>query len=165
MEIQVDQQQLQKIVSKLGPQLYERAVKDMMNIAANEGRNTMMNKIRGGTTFAVQSIHAKATPTTAEVYSIIKTPTGMKIEEGRKPGDAPSLKQVANWSTGNVYAAKRIHEFGRGEIEQFKAIQEAIRARGSKAKRYLQGTREKLQSELPNYLSTVVERIKENWRR
>lgn len=166
VEVQVDPESLQKIINKLGPELYEQAVKKMMNIAAHEGRHSMMNSVRGGTQLAVKTIHEKATPMSAEVYSIMQTPTGMKIEEGRKPGDAPSLIQVARWKTGRGnLTSRRLSEFSRGEIEEFKNIQAAIRAKGSKAKRYLQNTKEKFTQNLPSYLSDVVREIQEKWRR
>jgi hypothetical protein len=164
MEIQVDQQQLQKIVSKLGPQLYERAVKDMMRIAADEGRANMESAIDGGTGVAVRSIVAQSRPNMAEVFSTIKTATGMKIEHGRKPGDAPALVQIARWQEGSA-RRRNLDGFSREQYKELQAIQSAIRARGSKAKHFLKGTREKMQANLGGYMSRVVNEILANWRR
>jgi hypothetical protein len=166
IEVQVDQQQLQKILVKLSPKLYEEAVKKMMSSVAHQGRYDMMNAIRGGTTLAVQTIHEKATATTAEVYSIMQPSPGMKIEEGRKPGDTPSLIQVARWQKSRgTLTTRRLNEFTREEVNQFREIQSAIKARGSKAKNYLQKTREKMQLNVNGYMSKIVNEIKENWRR
>ncbi len=164
IEVQVDQQQLQKIVDKLGPQLYERAVTDMMRIAADEGRANMESSIDGGTGVAVRTIVAQSTPVMAEVFSMIQNKTtGMKIEHGRKPGDAPSLVQIARWQEGSA-CRRNLDGYSREQRKELSAIQSAIRARGSKAKHFLKGTREKMQSNLGGYLNRVVDEIKANWR-
>ncbi len=162
--VEIDEKQLQKIISKLGPQLYEKAVKNMMAMAADDGRSTMESAIDGGTGVAVRSIVAQSSATTAEIFTMIKKTTGTKIEEGRKPGDAPSLVQIARWQEGSA-RRRNLDGYSREQFKELKAIQAAIKARGSKAKKYLKGTRDKLQGNLGGYMSRVVEEIKANWRR
>lgn len=164
VEVQIDEKQLQKIIGKLGPHLYEKAVKNMMKAAADDGRGTMESAIDGGTGVAVRSIVAQSSATTAEIFTMIRKTTGLKIEEGRKPGDAPSLVQLARWQEGSV-RRRNLNGYTREQVKELKTIQAAIRARGSKAKQYLKGTRDKLQSNLGGYMSKVVREILENWRR
>jgi len=164
IDVEVDQQSLKKIVSKLSPQLYERAVKGMMSEAAEDGRETMESAIDGGTGVAVRSIVAQSTANKAEIFTMIKKTTGLKIEEGRKPGDAPSLVQLARWQEGSTRRTS-LKGYSREDVKQLKAIQAAIRARGSKAKRYLKGTHDKLQKNLSGYMTKVVNEIMANWRR
>jgi hypothetical protein len=164
MEIQVDQQQLKKIINNLSPQLYERAVADMMRIAKDDGRGAMEQAIDGGTGVAVRSIVAKSTPVMVEVFSTIKVGTGMKIEHGRKPGDAPGLVQIARWREGSA-RRRNLDGYTKEQFKELQNIQDAIKSRGSKAKHFLKGTRERLQSNIGGYMSKIVNEIKENWRR
>ncbi len=164
MQVTVDERQLQKIISNLSPKLYEQAVKNMMSMAANDGRAMMEQAIDGGTGVAVRSIVAQSSADMAEVFSTIKVGTGMKIEHGRKPGDAPGLVQLARWQEGSA-RRRNLEGYTREQVKELQTIQAVIKARGSKAKHFLKGTRDRLQDNLSGYMSNVVDAIKANWRR
>lgn len=163
VDIKVDEHSLKFIMDRLGPRLYTEGVKRMMAAAAEDGRQTMEERIDGGTGVAVRSIVAQSSANTAEIFTMIPNPTGTKIEKGRKPGDAPTLVQVARWQEGSM-RRRNLEGYSRQQVIELRKIQAAIRARGSKAKQFISGTRDKLKSTVNSYIDTAARAIEAEWR-
>lgn len=164
VDIQVDEQSLRFILDRLGPRLYQEGVKRMMAEAAKDGQQTMESAIDGGTGIAVRSIVSQSSPTTADIFTMINKPTGIKIEEGRKPGDAPTLVQLARWQEGSA-RRRNLDGFSRDQVNQLREIQAAIKARGSKSKKYITKTRDKLKYTINSYVDMAARAIEAEWGR
>lgn len=162
--VEVDDSTLNAILERLGPRLYVEGVKRMMAAAAEDGRQTMEQSIDGGTGVAVRSIVAQSTANMAEIFTMIPNPTGSKIEEGRKPGDAPSLVQLARWQEGST-RRRNLEGYNREQVVELRRIQAAIKAKGSKAKRFIRNTRNQLKNTLSGYMETAARTIEAEWRK
>jgi chromosome condensin MukBEF complex kleisin-like MukF subunit len=161
LTIEVDQAQLQRIKNNLGPDLYTAALHDLMTEAGETGARTAESAIDGGTGIAVRSIMADIKPVSAEVFSVMSRRSRiMSIEEGRSPGETIPLLAAVNWLRGSI---SRRESVSRQEWEQAKAVQQAIRAGGARAKKFLAKTREVVSQKLPGMLNGMARKIEGKW--
>ncbi len=165
MRIDVDQKQLQDIIKKASPELIKIPLEDLMKEVIIVGEPIAREGIRGGTETAIISIGAKARSTSAQVYTAIAKDRAMSIEEGRPPGQPPSLLSVARWTTKRRYlTSRRLSELSKYEQAQVREAQDAIRTGGAKGKFFLKSTKEVIEKAMPGFLRDFAKKIEGRWK-
>lgn len=147
----------EELVRRLSdPRVAKDAVMDMIDKAIDIGHAQAIDSIRGGTESAIHSVQKKTwrRSMSGRVYTLIKPEKAYKIDEGRKPGDPPSIKQAARWHAKTIFVI--ITRILRSIAV---AIQRAIDSRGGRGKHYIRETHDKVMSELPALEREVIERI------
>lgn len=137
------------------PELVNAGLRVVGSRAARAGKRTAREAISGGTGQAVNSIVSQVWPREgmALVSSKIPLARAISIEEGRRPGDPPSLGSAINWveSVGHPDDAAVV----RGEIA----------ARGVKGKQFLGQVLEVWQSGMGRWLDEAAKRIEKRFNR
>ncbi len=160
MTVELNQKQLQEILRKTDPALVREPLADFMKDASHKGHIVARHNLAGGLQMAKISMRTEAQPLSARVYSVMPQARALSIEEGRPPGQPPSLLQAARWTTGRRHlTGRRLSELSRDEMETAQAVREAIRRSGARGKHYLLGAKKAIQQDLPALLGVVVQKI------
>ena len=148
------------------PKLVGEPLKELLKEASKVGKAVARHKLSGGTEQAKISIRTEVKPLVATVFSVMPQARAMSIEEGRRPGETASFTQLARWVTKRRYlTSRRLSELSPGERAQVEAVQEAIRAGGSKAKAFIAGAAEAVRKDLPELLNKMARRVEERWKK
>lgn len=148
------------------PNLIEGAVEELISSSAKVARNEMITRLTGGTGQAQISTQAKVAPLTARVFSAMPKIRALSIEEGRKPGEMPPVLQIARWHTGQRHmTSRRLSELSENEQETIDAIRVSIKSKGTKGKKFIEGSADKAKQELPKLTVKAALKIEQNWER
>lgn len=162
--IVVELKDFDRLRNKLNdPKLVREPVKEMLTEAVKIGQNAAVKAISGGTGLAERSIGRTVWSRVLEgrVYTRIKYARAISIEEGRPPGEPPSLMAIAMWMKGIPYRRDLI--LTREESSRAFKIQEAIRLYGARGKGYLKAAEEAVEEELPRLKQIVADRFSQLW--
>lgn len=157
--IEVELKGVEEIAKKLNDPKIREPIKEMLTEAVKVGQSAAVKAISGGTGLAERSIGRTVWSRTLKgrVYTRIKYERAMSIEEGRLPGEPPSLMAVAMWMKGIPYRRDLI--LTKEESSLAFKIQEAIRLHGARGKGYLKAAEEAIEKELPRLKRTAMDRI------
>ena len=144
----------EKVKARLAdPSLFADPLKAFFGVAGKHAQRVARDGIRSGTRTAVRSITARLTPTSARVFSRMAAKRVESIEQGRAPGDVPSLWAIGRW------AAKVGHPDSAWVIAQ------GIRRRGVKGRFFLEAARQSVQQNFPGWIRDVGKAVDQRWRR
>lgn len=163
--IVVEVEGFDKLRKKLNdPKLIREPVKEMLTEATRIGKDAAIKAISGGTGIAERSIGSVvwSRAMKGRVYTRIKYKTAMSIEEGRPPGEPPSIMAIAMWLKGKPY--RRNLTITKEESSRAFKVQEAIRLSGSRGKWYLKAAEEAIEEEMPRLKQVVIDRFNRLWR-
>lgn len=150
----MDIEGLEQLQRRLGPDLTVKALRGFGARVVRTGRRIAENAILGGTELAAISIAAKfdAREGTIFVKSMMPRSRAISIEEGRRPGDPPSLGHVIIWKESV------------GHPDSAREIRKEISARGVKGKRFLGQVLDKWNESLPRWLDEAARRIEKKFK-
>ncbi len=136
------------------PELVRGALRILGSRASRTGGRTAKKALDGGGGGATQSIVAKFVPMEGMVFvkSMMSRERGMSIEEGRLPGNPPSLGPVISW--------KELV----GHPESGREIRAELSAKGVRGKRFLEQAMEQWQLSLPRWLGEAARRIEKRFK-
>lgn len=161
VSITVEFRGVDELIKRLSdPRPVKTAIKNMLVEATKIGQAAAKQAVSGGTGIAERSIGRSVWTRVLQgrVYSRIKYERAMLIEEGRSPGNPPSILAVLSWMTGTPYRRDLI--FTRRDEKRALKIQESIRRRGSKGKHYLEAANKAIEKEMPSLERQVMRQIK-----
>ena len=156
----------EELIRKLGdPRLSQQPMEELLTGVSKIGQSAAIKAISGGTGIAERSINYKVFSRTmwARVYTMIARKRAMSIDQGRKPGDNPSIEEIASWYFSTPF--RRHWDMSRENRSKVIQIWQAIKEHGSKGKNYMLATRDAVEKGLPALTSRAMERIKELARR
>lgn len=166
-EFTVEVEGIEELKARLtDPDLVGGVVEEIVKESAKTARSEMITRLVGGTQQAKISTQAKVKPLTAEVYSAMPQARSLSIEEGRKPGETPPVLQIARWYTGRRYlTSRKMSEISKSEQKKIDEIRESIKAKGTKGKKFIEGSAEKAKQEIPKLTAKAAYKIERNWER
>jgi hypothetical protein len=139
------------------PEMLAAAMRVIGAQANRVGKKTAVEAITGGQGLAVRSIvgfyNVRAPNAEVAVKSLLPMAAALRIEEGRAPGDPPSLRALTIW----------MRAVGIGRPGGARILQAVIEARGVKGKRYLAAAMEVWQSSLAVWMEKAARRIERRW--
>jgi len=149
------------------PSLVEKAVEEgIIKPSAISARNEMITRLAGGTGQAKISTQADVEPLMAKVYSAMPQARSMSIEEGRKSGERPPVLQIARWYTGRRHlTGRRLSDLSKSEQRTIDDIRESIKGRGTKGKKFVGGSADKVRADMPKMIAVTALQIEQNWER
>lgn len=166
--VQIDQKQLDEILRKADPAKVKKHTERLVQYAGHHGRGVAMHNISGGTEQAKISIRSDYTASdmSAKVHSVMPPHRAMSIEVGRKPGEVPPYLQIARWVTGRRYMQTRhAAALSREQKAEIERVIQAIKAGGSKPKRFISGAHEAIKKDLPKALNEMAKEIESEWQK
>ena len=160
INVEISQAQLREILQKTHPAIVREPLADFMKTASVKGMMVAKHNISGGLQMAKISIRTDVEPLSARVYSVMPQERALSIEEGRRPGDAPSLLQAARWVHGRRHLTRRrMAELTRDELATAVGVVQSIQQSGARGKHYLMGAKKSIQRDLPRLLGEIVQKI------
>ena len=143
----------EKVKAKLAdPSLFANPLKEFFGVAARHGQRVARDGIRKGTRQAARSITSRVTPTGARVFSRMAAKRVQSIEQGRSPGDVPSLAAIDRW-------ARKV-----GHPDDAWVIAQGIRRRGVRGRFFLEAARQSIQQNFPGWIRDMGQAISRRWR-
>jgi len=135
------------------PEMLGAAMRVFGSRAARAGKNAAVGAIEGGQGIATRSIFAKASPLDGEVrvYSVMPMASAQLIEEGRAPGNPPSMRALLVWM-------RAVHHGGKP-----REVMAGIVARGARGKRYMGQALEEWEANLSRWMQEAATRIEKRW--
>ena len=145
---------LKQLQARLGPDLAVKALRGFAARAVRTGKRTATKAIDGGSGTATQSIVARFNAREGEIFvkSMMPLSRGLSIDEGRAPGDPPSLGHLINWKDAV------------GHPDSAREIRKEISARGVKGKRFLGKVVEQWEQSLGRWLEEAAQRIEKKFK-
>ncbi len=136
--------------AKLGPDLYQPAVREALTNAALFAEAEMKRRVPKDTSALARSIVSEVRPMSARVYSGLAY--AVVVDQGRRPGATmPPPQALDGW-------AQR-HGF-KGSLF---VLARAIGRRGIKPTHFLDATRAALEAKLPELIDVAAKKIRERW--
>ncbi|MFA7462333.1 MAG: hypothetical protein WCY59_04210 [Anaerovoracaceae bacterium] len=166
MTVTVQIEGVDKLRARLkDPQLVKEPLKELLKDASDIGKAVARHNLSGGTEQAKISMTAEVKPMEAVVYSKMAEARAKSIEEGRSPGETAPFTQLARWVTGRRYlTARRLSELTKDERAQVEAVQAAIKAGGSRAKKFIAGAAEAVKKDLPKLFNVMARKVEARWK-
>lgn len=163
--LRVEIQGIEELQRKLkDPSRIKHPLYILFRDATNIGKEAARVGIEGGTGIAVRSIAARIEPMDAFVYTNIPKERALNIEEGRPPGQPPSMVAIAKWLQGQP-SVRHLDQLSREDVAEIRLVQEAIRLKGAKGKRYLQAAADRMREAMPRLMRELGERVKGEFKR
>ncbi|HSW64405.1 MAG TPA: hypothetical protein VLH56_14020 [Dissulfurispiraceae bacterium] len=152
----------EEVMRKLGdPRLSQQPMEELLTDASKIGQSAAIKAISGGTGIAERSINYKVFSRTmwARVYTMIARKRAMSIDRGRKPGDNPSIEEIASWYFSTPF--RRHWDMSRDNRSKVVQIWQAIKEHGAKGKNFIPVAREEIEKELPRLQQRAIQRLEE----
>ncbi len=155
MKSQVTIEGMEQLQARLeDPNLIGQPLLELLEDAANVGRDTAEKGIDGGTGIAVRSIGMNVQARSALVYTAMPQARAMSIEKGR-PSGVPiedMLAQLIRWRDAVGHPDLGIH------------IALGVRQRGVKGRFFMAAAREKVAGDLPRLVSGMAKKVENIWK-
>lgn len=157
-QFEIEIEGLEVLVKRLNdPRLTRSAMTGILARARSRGAKQAVKRISGGTGIAERSIFAVFDRQRIEVRigtHIRNRDRAASIERGRPRGELPNTAALARWM-----AAEGIQGISPSDMAH------QIRRQGTEGKKFIQGTFEDLQAQMPRYVRDAAKRIKRAWER
>lgn len=141
---------IRELEARLGSaKLANEAFRVFGSRALRTGRKTAIQAIDGGTGVATQSIRGRYEVVNARVWirSMMRYERAISIEEGRPPGQVPSLGALIRWKEAVGYPGSA------------RELQAYIRRHGVKGKRFIGQVHDRWLADMPRWMDEAARRI------
>ena len=150
------------------PRVIRGPLLELLGEATQIAEDAARAAIKGGTEYAMQSINSMVQPLAlyGKVSTMMPKVRALSIEQGRPPGQAPTLLAIARWITGRRYlSGYRLETLTKNERAAVVKAQKAIDERGARAKRFIGTARDKVKAEMPRLVAEMAADVEEMFRR